>query len=53
MWNLLPCRVEPAAFFTILPMPASSAAVGSCSANAVGHIAPSSRFALSLKPNAE
>ena len=42
---------HPTAFFTSAPIRASSAAVSSFSANAVGHIAPSSRFALSLKPN--
>src|SRR3981189_2388768 len=40
-----------AAFFTSAPILASSAAVHSVRAKAVGHIAPSSRFALSLKPN--
>src|SRR3989442_9659637 len=39
------------AFFTSAPILASSAAVNSCSAKATGHMAPSSRFALSLKPN--
>src|SRR5207248_7001237 len=39
------------AFFTSAPILASSAAVNSFSAKAVGHVAPSSRFALSLKPN--
>src|SRR5712692_6645858 len=39
------------AFFTSAPIFASSAAVSSFSAKAVGHRAPSSRFALSLKPN--
>src|SRR5438105_10520962 len=39
------------AFFTSAPILASSAAVSSFSAKEVGHIAPSSRFALSLKPN--
>src|SRR5436309_11824757 len=39
------------AFFTSAPMLASAAAVNSFSAKAVGHRAPSSRFALSLKPN--
>ena len=39
------------AFFTSAAILASSAAVNSFSANEVGHIAPSSRFASSLKPN--
>src|SRR5947208_7129454 len=39
------------AFFTSAPILASSAAVNSFSAKATGHIAPSSRFAPSLKPN--
>jgi hypothetical protein len=39
------------AFFTSAPILASSAAVNSVRAKAVGHMAPSSRFALSLKPN--
>src|SRR5436190_9964270 len=39
------------AFFTSAAILASSAAVNSVRANAVGHIAPSSRFALSLKPS--
>src|SRR5207249_7074744 len=39
------------AFFTSAPILASSAAVNSFSAKAVGHMAPSPRFALSLKPN--
>src|SRR5206468_13107237 len=39
------------AFFTSAPILASSAVVNSFSANEVGHMAPSSRFALSLKPN--
>ncbi len=39
------------AFFTTLPILASAAAVSSFSANAVGHMAPSSRFADSSKPN--
>src|SRR5262249_36320593 len=40
-----------AAFFTSATILASSAAVNSFSAKDVGHMAPSSRFALSLKPN--
>src|SRR5262245_65068164 len=40
------------AFFTSALILASSLAVNCFSAKAVGHIAPSSRFALSLKPNA-
>src|SRR5262249_17350673 len=39
------------AFFTSAPILASSAAVNSVSAKAIGHRAPSSRFALSLKPS--
>ena len=39
-----------AAFFTSALILASSAAVSSFSAKAVGHMWPSSRFALSLKP---
>src|SRR5213595_2985372 len=39
------------AFFTSAPILASSAAVNSLSAKAPGHVVPSSRFALSLKPN--
>src|SRR5512132_3225626 len=39
------------AFFTSAPILASSAAVNSVRAKAVGHMAPSSRFALSLKPS--
>jgi hypothetical protein len=39
------------AFFTSAPILASSAAVNSVSAKEVGHMAPSSRFAVALKPN--
>ena len=39
------------AFFTSAPILASSAVLSSFSANAVGHIAPSSRFAASLNPS--
>src|SRR5437667_12327059 len=39
------------AFFTSAPILASSVAVSSFSAKATGHMASSSRFALSLKPN--
>src|SRR5438552_8713713 len=39
------------AFFTSAPILASSAAVNSFNAKATGHTVPSSRFALSLKPN--
>src|SRR5439155_22807454 len=39
------------AFFTSAPILFSSAAVNSFSAKATGHRAPSSRLALSLKPN--
>src|SRR5205809_6645273 len=40
-----------AAFFTSALILASSVAVNSFSAKATGHRAPSSRFAVSLKPN--
>src|SRR5882757_8524835 len=40
-----------AAFFTSAPILASSAAVNSVRAKAVGHMVPLSRFALSLKPS--
>src|SRR5512132_3293528 len=45
-------RLSPqrTAFFTSAAIFASSAAVNSVSAKATGHMAPSSRFALSLKP---
>src|SRR5213595_912419 len=39
------------AFFTSAAILSSSAAVNPFSAKAVGHMAPSSRFALSLKPS--
>src|SRR5687768_17406282 len=39
------------AFFTSAPILASSVAVSVFSANEVGHMAPSSRFATSLNPN--
>src|SRR3954453_12179860 len=39
------------AFLTISAMRASTSAFNSVSANEVGHISPSSRFALSLKPS--
>jgi hypothetical protein len=39
------------AFFTSAPILTSSVAVNSFSAKATGHTVPSSRFALSLKPN--
>src|SRR3972149_1031627 len=39
------------AFFTSAPILASSAAVNSVRAKEVGHMAPSSRLASSLKPN--
>ena len=42
---------QPTAFFTSAPILASAAAVSSVRAKAVGHMAPSSRFALSLKPS--
>jgi hypothetical protein len=41
------------AFFTSATILASSVAVNSFSAKATGHTVPSSRFALSLKPNVE
>src|SRR5437588_1542369 len=44
-------RPQLTAFFTSSPILASSAAVNAFSAKATGHRAPSSRFALSLKPN--
>ena len=46
-------RLSPqlTAFFTSLPIFASSAAVNSFSAKEVGHMLPSSRFAAALKPN--
>src|SRR2546425_384226 len=44
-------RPQLTAFFTSVTILASSAAVNAFSAKAVGHMAPSSRFALSLKPN--
>src|SRR4051812_3789774 len=45
-------RVSPqlTAFFTSATIVASSAGVNSSSAKATGHRAPSSRFAVSLKP---
>ena len=42
---------QSAALFTSAPIFASSAAVSSFSANEVAHMAPSSRFASSLKPS--
>jgi hypothetical protein len=39
------------AFFTSAPILASSVAVNSVSAKEVGHMLPSSRFAVALKPN--
>src|SRR6266513_1496904 len=44
-------RPQLTAFLTSARLLASSAAVNSFSAKAVGHMAPLSRFALSLKPN--
>src|SRR3954471_17028237 len=46
-------RLSPqlTAFFTSAPISFSSAAVSPFSAKEVGHMAPSSRFALSLKPS--
>ena len=42
---------QPTAFLTSAPIRASSTAVSAFNANAVGHMLPSSRLALSLKPN--
>ncbi len=42
---------QPAALLMSAPIFASSAAPSSLSANEVGHMAPSSRFASSLKPS--
>jgi hypothetical protein len=42
--------VQLTAFFTSAPILASSAAVNFVSTKEVGHMAPSSRFAASLKP---
>jgi hypothetical protein len=44
-------RAQLAALFTSSPIFASSVAPSSLSANEVGHMAPSSRFAASLKPS--
>src|SRR5881296_2121706 len=44
-------RSQLTAFFTSALILASSVAVNSFSAKATGHRAPSSRFAVSLKPN--
>jgi hypothetical protein len=44
-------RTQPTAFFTSAAILASSLAVSPFSAKEVGHMAPSSRFAVSLKPN--
>ena len=44
-------RAQLAALFTSAPIFASSAAASSFSANEVGHMAPSSSFAASLKPS--
>src|SRR6266511_3768106 len=43
-------RRQLTAFFTSAPILAASAVVNSFRAKDVGHMAPSSRFALSLKP---
>src|SRR5262245_66504523 len=50
---LRPVATQPqlTAFFTSAPILTSSAAPSSFSAKAVGHMWPSSRFALSLKPS--
>src|SRR5437667_2168127 len=50
-WLCGELRPQLTAFFTSAPILASSAAVNCFNAKAVGHRAPSSRFALSLKPN--
>src|SRR5215467_14032101 len=50
-WNVFHGVPQFTAFFTSAPILASSAAVNSFSAKAVGHRAPSSRFASSLNPN--
>ena len=52
-WGAGHCQISPqlTALFTSAPILASSAAVNSFSAKEVGHMAPSSRFASSLKPN--
>src|SRR5438477_5793975 len=50
-WRSMPSSPQLTAFFTSAAILASSAAVNSFSAKAVGHMAPSSRLALSLKPN--
>jgi hypothetical protein len=44
-------RPQLTAFFTSATILSSAVAVNSFSAKAVGHMAPSSRFAVSLKPN--
>ncbi len=44
-------NLQPTAFFTSALIIASSVPVNFFSAKAVGHMAPSSRFAVSLKPN--
>ena len=49
--KMLRSRAQPTAFFTSAPIFASSAAVNSFSAKEAGHMAPSSRFASSLKPS--
>src|SRR4249919_1878032 len=51
--RLIRCLLGPqlTAFFTSATILASSVAVNAFNANATGHIAASSRFALSLKPN--
>src|SRR6266550_5469327 len=46
-----PLCLQLTAFFTSAPILASAAAVSSFRAKATGHTVPSSRFALSLKPN--
>jgi hypothetical protein len=53
-WAFLPCaalRPQRTAFCTSAPIRASSAAVTSVSAKAVGPMAPSSRCAVALKPS--
>lgn len=44
-------RPQPTAFFTRASIFFSTAGVSSFSAKEVGHISPSSRFAVSLKPS--
>ena len=50
-WPVAGLGSQLTAFFTSAPILASPAAVNSVRAKEVGHMAPSSRFALSLKPS--